>query len=53
MPASSYSVTDFPFLLSFTNCDNITNTFVAGNDWEAVAKSSMLGSSVGVADTAS
>jgi hypothetical protein len=52
MPWASNSITDLPALLTVWDCGHIANYLMAGDDWEAVPKGSVLDAGVGVTDTA-
>jgi len=47
---ASNSVADFPSLLTVRNSGDVANYFVAGNNWEAIPKSSILDARIRVAD---
>jgi hypothetical protein len=46
VPCPTNAITYLPFLLTIGNCDDITDTFVAENDWDWVAEAAMLGHGV-------
>lgn len=52
VPRASDSVANFPSLLTVRNSGNVTNDFVAGDNWEAISKRSILDARIGVADAA-
>jgi hypothetical protein len=51
VPGASDSVTDFPLLLSISNCHHIADALVSRNYGETVAEESVFNSVIGMADT--
>lgn len=51
VPAASDSITDFPLLLSISDCHHIAYALVSRNDGEGVAEESVFDSVIRMADT--